>query len=109
MPSKYELAYALASVILMGTLSDLVELPGGVFRMGSQQFYPDEGPVHTEQVTAFAIEQHPVTNAQFSEFVAATGYLTMAERPLAPGLFPDLAPEELQPGEGRSPGGPGCL
>jgi formylglycine-generating enzyme len=97
-PPEYQLAYALASVILMGTLSDLVELPGGVFRMGSQQFYPDEGPVHTEQVTAFAIEQHPVTNAQFSEFVAATGYLTMAERPLEPALFPDLAPEELQPG-----------
>jgi formylglycine-generating enzyme len=82
----------------MGTLSDLVELPGGVFRMGSQQFYPDEGPVHSEQVGAFAIEQHPVTNAQFSEFVAATGYLTMAERPLEPASFPDLAPEELQPG-----------
>jgi formylglycine-generating enzyme len=88
----------LASVILMGTLSDLVELPGGVFRMGSQQFYPDEGPVHSEQVDAFAIEQHPVTNAQFSEFVAATGYLTVAQRPLEPALFPDLAPEELQPG-----------
>jgi len=56
----------------MGTLSDLVELPGGAFRMGSQQFYPDEGPVHSEQVGALAIEQHPVTNAQFSEFVAAT-------------------------------------
>jgi formylglycine-generating enzyme len=82
----------------MGTLSDLVELPGGVFRMGSQQFYPDEGPVHTEQLDVFAIEQHPVTNAQFSEFVASTGYLTMAERPLEPALFPDLAPEELQPG-----------
>ena len=40
----------------MSTLSDLVELPPGVFRMGSQQFYPDEGPVHAEQVDAFAID-----------------------------------------------------
>ena len=47
---------------------------------------------------AFAIEQHPVTNALFSEFVAATGYRTVAERPLEPASFPDLAPEELKPG-----------
>ena len=33
--------------------------------MGSQQFYPDEGPVHDQRVAPFAIEQHPVTNAQF--------------------------------------------
>jgi formylglycine-generating enzyme len=58
--------------------------------MGSQQFYPDEGPVHDQRVGPFAIEQHPVTNAQFSEFVSDTGYVTVAERPLDPALFPDL-------------------
>jgi formylglycine-generating enzyme len=79
-------------------LSDLVELPGGVFRMGSQQFYPDEGPVHAEHVQPFAIEQHPVSNAQFSKFVDDTGYLTVAERPLDPALFPDLVAEDRQPG-----------
>jgi sulfatase modifying factor 1 len=82
----------------VGALSDVVELPGGVFRMGSDQFYPDEGPVHPQQVKTFAVERHPVTNAQFSEFVADTGYLTVAERPLDPALFPDLAAEDLQPG-----------
>ena len=82
----------------MGTLTDLVELTGGVFRMGSQQFYPDEGPVHDERVEPFAIEQHPVTNAQFSEFVSDTGYVTVAERPLDEELFPGLAPEDLEPG-----------
>jgi formylglycine-generating enzyme len=82
----------------VGTVTDLVELTGGVFRMGSQQFYPDEGPVHDERVEPFAIEQHPVTNAQFSEFVSDTGYVTVAERPLDEGLFPGLAPEELEPG-----------
>jgi formylglycine-generating enzyme len=35
--------------------------------MGSQQFYPDEGPVHTEHVKAFAIEEHPLASAQFSD------------------------------------------
>jgi sulfatase modifying factor 1 len=66
--------------------------------MGSQQFYPDEGPVHDPRVGPFAIEQHPVTNAQFSEFVSDTGYVTVAERPLDPALFPDLPPEDLEPG-----------
>jgi sulfatase modifying factor 1 len=66
--------------------------------MGSQQFYPDEGPVHAEHVGPFAIEQHPVTNAQFSEFVSETGHVTVAERPLDPALFPDLAADDLEPG-----------
>jgi formylglycine-generating enzyme len=35
---------------------------------------------------------------RFSEFVADTGDLTVAERPLEPALFPDLAPEDLEPG-----------
>jgi formylglycine-generating enzyme len=82
----------------VGTLTELIELTGGVFRMGSQQFYPDEGPVHDEHVEPFAIEQHPITNAQFSEFVSDTGYVTVAERPLDEVLFPGLAPEELEPG-----------
>ena len=73
-------------------------MTGGIFRMGSQEFYPDEGPVHDQRVEPFAIEQHPVTNAQFSEFVADTGHLTMAERPLDRALFPDLAGEDLKPG-----------
>ena len=87
----------------MGTLSDLVELTGGVFRMGSQQFYPDEGPVHDERVQPFAIEQHPVTNAQFSEFVSDTGYVTMAERPLDQVLFPDLPLKSLNQAHWRLP------
>jgi formylglycine-generating enzyme len=66
--------------------------------MGSQQFYPDEGPVHDQRVGPFAIEQHPVTNAQFSEFVSDTGYVTVAERPLDPALFPDLPADDLAPG-----------
>jgi formylglycine-generating enzyme len=84
--------------LFVGTLSDLIELTGGVFRMGSQEFYPEEGPVHDVQVEPFAVEQHPVTNAQFGEFVSDTGYVTIAERPLVRELFPDLAAEDLKPG-----------
>ncbi|AEF37323.1 conserved hypothetical protein [Mycolicibacter sinensis] len=61
-------------------LTELVGIPGGVFRMGSTSFYPEEAPIHTVAVAAFAIERHPVTNAQFAEFVAATGYVTVAEQ-----------------------------
>jgi len=79
-------------------LSDLIELPGGAFSMGSANFYPDEMPVHTVTVGPFALERAPVTNAQFAEFVAATGYVTVAERPLNPVAYPGVAAEDLVPG-----------
>jgi formylglycine-generating enzyme required for sulfatase activity len=79
-------------------LTELVEVPGGSFRMGSTSFYPEEAPVHTATVRAFAIERHPVTNAQFTEFVAATGHVTVAERPLDPALYPGVAEADLLPG-----------
>lgn len=79
-------------------LSDLVELDGGSFRMGSTRFYPEEAPVHTVTVAPFAIERHPVTNAQFGEFVAETGYRTVAEVAPDPALFPGAAAHDLVPG-----------
>ncbi len=39
-----------------------------------------EGPVREVTVRPFAIDRHSVTNAQFTEFVEATGYVTEAER-----------------------------
>lgn len=79
-------------------LTELIELPGGSFRMGSTSFYPEEAPIHTATVGPFAIERHPVTNAQFAEFIDATGYVTVAERPLDPALYPGVAPSDLLPG-----------
>lgn len=79
-------------------LTELVDLPGGSFRMGSTSFYPEEAPIHTATVGPFAIERHPVTNAQFAEFIEDTGYLTVAERPLDPALYPGVAQEDLLPG-----------
>ncbi|MDT5237434.1 MAG: formylglycine-rating enzyme, partial [Mycobacterium sp.] len=79
-------------------LTELVEMPGGSFRMGSTQFYPEEAPAHTATVGAFAVERHPVTNAQFAEFVAATGYVTVAEQPPDPALYPGAAADDLVPG-----------
>ena len=66
--------------------------------MGSTAFYPEEAPVHTATVGAFAVERHPVTNAQYARFVADTGYVTVAERPLDPALYPGVAEADLVPG-----------
>ena len=79
-------------------LTELIELPGGEFRMGSTSFYPEEAPIHTVTVAPFAIERHPVTNAAFAEFVDATGYVTVAEKPLDPALYPGVAQQDLLPG-----------
>ena len=79
-------------------LTDLIDLPGGDFQMGSTSFYPEEAPIHPVTVGPFAIERHPVTNAAFAEFVAATGYVTVAERPMDPALYPGVAEEDLLPG-----------
>jgi formylglycine-generating enzyme required for sulfatase activity len=79
-------------------LTELIALPGGSFPMGSTSFYPEEAPVHTATVSAFAVERHPVTNAQFAEFVDETGYATVAQRPLDPALYPGVSEADLQPG-----------
>jgi formylglycine-generating enzyme len=78
--------------------TELIRLPGASFRMGSERFYREEAPVHEVTVAPFAIEQHPVTNAQFADFVRVTGYVTVAERPLDPAAFPGVPPDELVPG-----------
>lgn len=76
----------------------MVWIPGGSFQMGSDAFYPEEGPVHTVTVEGFWMDPHEVTNAQFEAFVASTGYQTSAERGLDPTLFPMLPKEALVPG-----------
>lgn len=77
--------------------ADMIWLPGGTFRMGSDSHYPEEAPAHDVEVSGFWIDPHPVTNAQFAAFVAATGYVTVAE--IAPRAedYPGALPEMLQP------------
>jgi sulfatase modifying factor 1 len=59
-------------------------IPGGEFAMGSQAKIArlDERPVHQVKVDGFWMDATEVTNAQFREFVNATGYVTTAEKPL---------------------------
>ncbi|HKJ57147.1 MAG TPA: formylglycine-generating enzyme family protein [Nitriliruptoraceae bacterium] len=78
--------------------SDLVTIPAGEFTMGDDRGQPEERPAHRVVVSGFAIERHPVTNAQFAAFVADTGYVTVAQRPLDPAEFPGAPIENLQPG-----------
>lgn len=78
--------------------ADRVPLPAATFSMGSDAFYPDERPVHEHSVGAFEIDRFPVTNADFAAFVAETGYVTVAERPLDAAEFPHLSPDERAPG-----------
>lgn len=73
-------------------------IPGGTFRMGSDRFYPEEGPAHLVTVPGFRIDPCLVTNAAFAQFVAATGYVTLAEQPIDPAEFPNTPPALLQPG-----------
>jgi formylglycine-generating enzyme required for sulfatase activity len=73
-------------------------IPGGAFEMGSNDFYPEEQPVHRVSVDGFWMDEHPVTNAEFRRFIKATGYLTVAERKPNPVDYPDADPALLVPG-----------
>jgi sulfatase modifying factor 1 len=78
--------------------TDMAQVPGGSFLMGSEDFYPEERPVHRVAVDPFAIDQHPVTNADFLRFVGATGHVTLAELPPDPADYPEADPTLLVPG-----------
>jgi formylglycine-generating enzyme len=77
---------------------DAVEIPAATFTMGSDRHYPDEAPARAVAVDRFRLARTQVTNAQFAAFADATGYATVAERPLDPAEFPGAPPENLQPG-----------
>lgn len=77
---------------------NMVFIDGGAFMMGSDKFYPEEKPAHKVTVDSFWIDKLPVTNKAYSNFVSATNYVTVAERPLNPADFPTVAKENLVPG-----------
>jgi sulfatase modifying factor 1 len=75
-----------------------VWISGGTFLMGSDEFYPEERPVHQVTVHGFWMDRHPVTVADFRSFVHATGYVTVAERLPEYAEYPDADPSLLVPG-----------
>ena len=77
--------------------AQMVLIPAGLYQVGSESFYPEESPVRSIHLEAFAIDVAPVTNAEFARFVADTGYLTVSEKPPDPELYTNLIPEEQCP------------
>lgn len=74
-------------------------IPGGTFQMGIEHpMMPEASPVHDVSVAPFFIGVTEVTNAEYAEFVEATSYVTVAERPLDPAEFPGVDEAMLQPG-----------
>lgn len=60
----------------------MVWIPGGTFSMGgdNNQARQDEFPKHSVELNGFFMDATEVTNSQFTKFVAATGYVTTAEK-----------------------------
>ncbi len=78
-------------------------IPGGEFSMGGvnpvgmkdggHEHMNDARPIHRVYVDGFYMDATEVTNAEFANFVKATGYVTVAEQKPTHEEFPD-APEE---------------
>jgi formylglycine-generating enzyme len=81
-----------------GDKAGMVFIPGGSFIMGSDREHPEERFSHEVRVDGFWIDRHEVTNAEFAEFVKATGYVTLAERGLDPKTHPNLTEDLAAPG-----------
>ncbi len=81
---------ALGHVVPMSMIgretNGMVWIPGGLFMMGSNEGKTDEAPVHEVTVAPFWMDVTEVTNEQFSKFVEATAYLTVAEREKTSGV-----------------------
>ncbi len=77
----------------------MVWIPGGEFSMGAEDPESrDARPFHRVAVDGFWMDQTEVTNEDFARFVKATGYITVAERPIDPKDFPGTPPENLVSG-----------
>ncbi|MEL6486774.1 MAG: formylglycine-generating enzyme family protein [Pseudomonadota bacterium] len=74
----------------------MIWVEGGSVALGTDPLYPEEGPPREVEVEGFWISRTEVTNAQFTQFVEATGYRTEAE--LDPPKLPGAPPEMLLPG-----------
>jgi len=86
----------------------MVWISGGEFSMGATD-PPDMGeigmmatqdarPIHRVYVDGFFMDKTDVTNAEFAQFVKATGYITVAERKPRAEDFPTAPPENLVAG-----------
>jgi len=105
LPSRFQVAEKnplTGDTAVMETSTEgMTYISGGTFMMGgdNDQARADEFPKHQVRVDGFWMDEHEVTNAQFREFVNATGYVTTAEQK------PDWEEmkKQLPPGTPRPP------
>ncbi|MGH8558698.1 MAG: formylglycine-generating enzyme family protein [Methylococcales bacterium] len=62
------------------TLVEMILIPAGTARIGSEKGKPDEAPLFEIEMEAFCLDRHPVTNKQFAYFVKQSGFITDAEK-----------------------------
>lgn len=76
--------------------ANMVLIPEGTFLMGAKDIeFTDAQPIHKVFISAYLMDEHEVTNAQFQKFVNATHYKTVAERPLRPEDYPKIPLKNL--------------
>lgn len=75
----------------------MVWVPPGTLDFGDT-VYPEEQPVRKVAVAGFWMDRTEVTNDAFAAFVQATGYVTVAERPVDPKQHRALPADMRQPG-----------
>ncbi|MDM3870050.1 formylglycine-generating enzyme family protein [Porticoccus sp. W117] len=88
-----------------GTPEGMVLIPAGTYTLSDTVTHStmsplarrgfNRPPVYTYETEAFWIDAHEVTNAEFKQFVDATGYVTTAEKPFDPADFPGLSAQQL--------------
>lgn len=86
---------------IQACLSDAAEagaIPAGAYTIGTNARNREEGPPRTVETSGFTMDAAEVTNAQFARFVAATGYVTVAERTPDPADHPGIDASILVPG-----------
>jgi formylglycine-generating enzyme len=76
---------------------DMLWIPRGAFQMGSDRHYAEEAPAHQVRVDGFWMDRTTVTNRDFSRFIEATGYVTVAEKPANAADYPGAIPDMLVP------------
>ena len=75
----------------------MVWVPGGSFELGDG-LNAEELPLRQTRVSGFWMDRTEVSNDEFAAFVAATGYVTVAERPVDADRHPGLTAELRKPG-----------
>ena len=75
----------------------MVWVPAGRYTPGDTT-YPEEVSNGKVSVKGFWMDRTEVTNDAFAAFIKATGYVTVAERPVNQKLHPGLPPDMQQPG-----------